>query len=202
MRVRHIVVVGVLAAALAGWSDEALGAPAKKNEARQMLIVLWAAVPLVGLVLLGGAGLFSVYRSTFVRRSQLAMQAAESAPVKSFVLGLANAALLLVLANLAGRAWPPAALAPVALLVLLGLAGIAAKAEILGRRIAQTAGWSADPIASLLIGWCAMVGISIIIWLGWIVAAYLVISGMGAALLSFVRPDEAAESEALTDSET
>lgn len=168
----------------------------KKKEAQGLLFVLLIAVPTAAVVTLGGLGLMTAYRATVVRRSDLVAKAAERAPVKTFVLGLANTALLVALMVASGEKAPALAAVLLALLSLLAFVGLAAKSENLGVRIARAAGYECSPIIGLVIGWPAAVCILLAPVVGWCVFAYLAVSGVGAALLSFFpgkSPDEEGE---------
>ena len=157
----------------------------KKKEAQGILLVLLIAIPSAAVVALGGLGLMTAYRATVVRRSDLVAEAARRAPVKTFVLGLANTALLVALMAASGEKAPPVAAVLLMLLSVLAFVGLAAKSENLGVRIARAAGYECNPIIGLVIGWPTAVCILLAPVVGWCVFAYLAVSGVGAAVLSF-----------------
>jgi len=99
---------------------------------------------------------------------------------------VANTALLLLLMAITGQKLPPVAIAMLALLSLLAFMGLTAKAENLGMRIARAGGRETSPIIGLVIGWPAMVGMLLVPFVGWALVGYLLVSGVGATVLSFL----------------
>ncbi len=166
-------------------ASDAWAGPGADKKAQQTVIVLWTALPFVALLVSAGLGAFMTYRATFTRRSERVLRAAGSSPIKSFILGAANTALLLIVSAALGEGAPAIAALFMALLLLLAFMGLAAKAESIGARIAKAAGRECSAITAILIGWPTLVGILIIPFIGWGIVIYIAVCGVGAAILSF-----------------
>ena len=168
---------------------------AERKKLEGMLFVLWAAAPLAVVISLGGLGLQAAYRATFVRRSDLVTAAAVTSPVKCAIVGFVNSALLLTIMAASGEKLPGLGFAGALVLAVLMFLGVTVKSENLGVRIARAAGRECSPIVGLVIGWPAIVCILLVPVVGWLVVAYLLVSGVGAVFLSFVggRRSEAKE---------
>jgi len=158
----------------------------KQKEAQMAMIGVLMALPIAAIIAVGGLGLQAAYRATFVRRSDLVAKAASAGPVKCFVLGLVNTALLLAVMAKAGDPAPAVAMILMLLLGLLLFMGLTAKAENLGARIALVAGYECNPIIALVIGWPTIVCLLLVPVLGWAVVLYLAVAGVGAVVLSFL----------------
>ena len=158
----------------------------KKKQAQMALIGLLTLLPAAAIIALGGLGLQTAYRATFVKRSDRVAKAASGGPVKCFALGLVNSALLFVLIAVTGDAVPAATLVLILLSGLLLFMGLAAKAENLGARVALVAGYECNPVIGLVIGWPTIVCILLVPVVGWWVVLYLAVAGVGAVVLSFL----------------
>jgi len=184
---------------LSAWvSTEALaaspGAKGQQKQAGAIMAVLLMALPTAALVTVAGLGLHACYRATCIRRSERIAEVARVAPVRCFVLGTVNTGVLWVLMAAFGKPAPVLSIALLVLTVVLVLAGLAAKSENLGVRVARAAGYDCNPIIGLAIGWPIAVSLLLLPVVGWCVFIYLTLSGVGAVVLSYLlKPNGQAE---------
>lgn len=181
-----LMLVLCLAALSASDADAAGKSPGqKKKQAQMALIGLLTLLPAAAIIALGGLGLQTAYRATFVKRSDRVVKAASGAPAKCFALGLVNSAVLFVLMAAAGEPAPVIAMILAVLSGLLLFMGLTAKAENLGARVALVAGYECNPVIALVIGWPTIVCMLLVPVVGWCVVLYLAVAGVGAVVLSF-----------------
>ena len=165
-----------------------------QKQAQTIMIVLLMSLPTAAVATVGGLGLHACYRATCVHRSERIAEVARIAPIRCLVLGTANTAVLCVLMSAFGGPAPVLSVAVLVLLVTMTIAGLAAKSENLGVRVARAAGHDCNPIIGLAIGWPIAVSLLLFPVVGWCVFIYLTLSGVGAVVLSYLlKPNGEAE---------
>ena len=194
---RNAALILTLLCLLAFLAPDAWAGPAvRRQQAPNALVVSLLALAWAAAVSLAGVALLVAYRATFPRRAEQVVQAAARAPIRCFILGLVNGGLLFVLAAATGEAAWPVSFVALAVLGWLVFLGLAAKAEGLGVRIARASGRECSPIMGLVIGWPTIVCMQLALAVGWVVLAYLTLSGIGAAVLSFFKTQTKEEPDA------
>jgi hypothetical protein len=145
-----------------------------------------------GLLVLGGLSLFAlqilllVTMPAAVERVQAAV---ETKRLFSFVLGLVNTIFFLLLSGVLAHAGPGGGLLSAVFffaflfLVLFGLSG---KALQIGGRTGALAGFGPNPLLNLTLGWWTIFFVSLIPFVGWVLALYWGISGVGAVILGTI----------------
>jgi len=163
------------------------------------------------LVSLAFLGVQVWMRVTFPDRCELiAERAAAVSRLKAVVAGLVNLFFLVVLCilfgKLAARKGMPVAKAlgvvlcvcSLAALISVVCAGLAAHSERLGRRLLQLEGAKEGPVRSIILGWLVISFLALVPIVGWAVVLYMIVTGAGMVMLSFLwqrkaGPEAAAE---------
>lgn len=165
--------------------------PALQQRALQAIIA-FTTLGMIYVVLFAiGVGVLAIQlwaRVMFPNRTAAVLRALEGTAWKRFVVGLVNFAFLFALflcfSKIRWLGWL-AGLVGILMLALIFL-GLLGMAERLGERIESRAGWMPNPITSILIGWPVLYLVALVPLLGWALSVYLFLSGMGAAVLSFI----------------
>jgi hypothetical protein len=104
-------------------------------------------------------------------------------PVLAPAIGLGITVGLAILAAV-GKGTPPVGAVAVAVFAALGLFGLAATAENLGRRIAWLGGREGTRLSNLVTGWLVFFAAACVPWLGWfLILPWGLTSGLGALVL-------------------
>jgi len=108
-------------------------------------------------------------------------------PVRCFLVGVPNAAVVTLLVMALGEKkahWP--LLGVLVLAALVALWGMIGKASVLGRRVASLFRRDVSYSWGFLIGWPIIVLATLVYVLGWVLFAYYAVAGLGAGVISIL----------------
>ncbi len=144
----------------------------------------------MAFILMSGVALFALQflmLITFPAGVERIRTSIEEKRLFSFVLGLVNSVFLLLLIGVLGKAGGPAggfAVLFLFALIFLAFVGLVGRARQIGGKAAAAAGFNPNPALSLLMGWGIVFFVGIIPVVGWVIAAYWCVSGVGGVVLS------------------
>jgi hypothetical protein len=144
----------------------------------------------LAILFLAGMALFALqflFLTTFPAAAGRIQKQVETRRLFSFILGAVNVVFLLLLIGVLGHAGKGGgALAGIFLFIgIFGvLAGMLGRALQIGARASAVAGMGENPVLHLVFGWWTIFFVGIIPVVGWLLALYWAVSGVGSVVLS------------------
>ena len=144
----------------------------------------------LAFLFLAGMALFALqflFLTTFPSAAGRIQKQVETRRLFSFILGAVNVVFLLLLIGVLGHAGKGGgALAGIFLFIgIFGvLAGMLGRALQIGARASAVAGMGDNPVLHLVFGWWTIFFVGIIPVVGWLLALYWAVSGVGSVVLS------------------